>query len=132
MELHPRTSDFIKALDIQAAHEEKWAKVDFCTTQILGWTTIISSLATAILSAQGVSGISIACLAAIPGTILVIDRSFNFSRRARWHWEKLAAIRSFKYSLLYEAAELPVISKKYREYCIKMESAFPVLSLEKS
>jgi hypothetical protein len=128
--VEPQTpkADLIKKISARIAHDEKWAKTDFLCAQIFVWLTILASFFTAILAAtEKVSPLLVAFLAAIPGTVIVVEKSFSFGKRARWHWEMVATLEGLLNSLLYEEASIDEVSRQLSEHRKVMEKSFPIL-----
>lgn len=121
-------SELIKKIATRIDHDERWARLDFLCAQIFVWLTILASFFTAILAAaEAVPPLLLAFLAAIPGTVIVIEKSFAFSRRARWHWAMVAALEEYKSKLEFQNADVAEVAKLFGEFRKVMEDSFPIL-----
>ncbi|MBI4189613.1 MAG: hypothetical protein HY525_03640 [Betaproteobacteria bacterium] len=111
--------------------DEKWGRLDFMWAQVFTWLAILASFFSAILAAaEAMPKLALAFLAAVPGTVIVIEKSFSFARRARWHWEMMAGLDQLLNALSYEGATIQEISKKLGEFRRDMETRFPGFSVE--
>jgi hypothetical protein len=72
----------------------------------------------------------IAIFAAIPGTVIVIERSFSFARRADWHHIMRAQLLQLENSAKYEGASMESVSKAFAELFLEMERKYPGVSTE--
>lgn len=128
MDNEEKRSELVKKIAARIDHDERWAKLDFLCAQIFVWLTILASFFTAILAAaEAVSPLLLAFLAAIPGTVIVIEKSFAFSRRARWHWTMVATLEEYKNKLEFQSADVGEVSKLLSEFRKAMEESFPIL-----
>lgn len=110
--------------------DNKWGKFDFILAQLFVWLAILASFLTAILTAadQVQEKLVLALLTAIPGTVIVIEKSFSFARRARWHWEMIARLEQFSNQLEFECSKVEEVSKRLGEFRFDMEKKFPDMS----
>lgn len=77
MEAEQKRTELIDKITTRIGYDEKWARSDFFCAQIFVWLTILASFFAAILTAaQAASALFLALLAAIPGTMIVIEKSF--------------------------------------------------------
>ncbi len=128
-----RRTALIEKLAARHEHDNRWAARDFMTAQLFLWTAVISSFATAILAAgadPSMPKLLVPTLAAIPGAVIVIDKSFSFSRRASWHWEMAVKIDQLLNRAQFEGAKVEDISKDLGELRIAMEQKFPTMSTD--
>lgn len=133
MDDEERRSELIKKISARIDHDERWAKLDFLCAQIFVWLTILASFFTAILAAaEAVPPLILAFLAAIPGTVIVIEKSFAFSRRARWHWTMVATLEEYKGQLEFQQVDVAEVSKLYGNFRKTMEDSFPILYADAS
>lgn len=128
-----RRAALLEKLAARHEHDTRWAARDFMTAQIFLWTAVISSFATAILAAAAdpaLPKLLVPTLAAIPGAVIVIDKSFSFSRRAGWHWEMAAKVDQLLNRIQFENAKVEDISKDLSELRMAMEQKFPTMSAD--
>ena len=111
--------------------DQKWGRVDFICAQLFIWLTILASFLTAILAAADEAPAwLIAILAAVPGTAIVVEKSFSFSKRARWHWEMVAALEELQRKLKYQNSSVKEIARQLSSYRSLMEISFPALNTD--
>src|SRR5260370_2809366 len=91
----------------------RWGDENFAIAQVRGWITIIASFGSAIAAAAKGPSIAVAITAAIPGTVILIDRNFAFVRRAKWHWLSYHKLLGLEHELKYQGAQVSDISKRY-------------------
>jgi hypothetical protein len=128
MDNEEKRSELVKKITARIGHDEKWARLDFLCAQLFVWLTILASFFTAILAAaEAVSPLLLAFLAAIPGTVIVIEKSFAFSKRARWHWAMVATLEEYKNKLEFQSADVGEVSELFSEFRKAMEESFPIL-----
>ena len=110
--LNEKAMELIATISARRQKDERWAKRNFLLSQLFVWSAILASFGSAILSATGsVNRIVVAIFAAIPGTVIVIERSFSFSRRANWHHIMRARLLQLENSVKYEGACIESVSK---------------------
>jgi hypothetical protein len=102
-----------------------FGRVTFNAAQLQGWLTVVASFGSAIAAAAGARGLVVAVAAAIPGTVILIDRNFGFARRAQWHWSSQGKLRELEHALKFQGAKVADISKKYTALRIEMDEKFP-------
>ena len=111
-------------------HHTKWEGRDFSSAQIFLWIGIVASVA-ASLHAAGAFAIDNklcgAVLAAIPGVVLIIDKTFKFAARASWHALYRASLKSLFRKLRNESAPINTVSAERSKLEFEMEKMFPPL-----
>lgn len=123
---NPKATELAQLIATRRANDAKWAQRNFMVAQTFMWLAIIASFGTAIASATAkVSPIVIAIFTAIPGTVILIDKSFSFARRAQWHYLMRAKLEQFENALRFEGASVDATSKSLSSLVIEMEQAFP-------
>ncbi|UVM36040.1 hypothetical protein LOY28_14920 [Pseudomonas sp. B21-017] len=133
MEAEQKRTELIDKITTRIGYDEKWARSDFFCAQIFVWLTILASFFAAILTAaQAASALFLALLAAIPGTMIVIEKSFAFGKRARWHWEMVATLEGYKNKLIFQDADVGEVSILLSEFIKEMEKKFPIVSVNAS
>lgn len=109
--------------------------MEFYNCTVFLWLAIISSFLAAILTANGdgnveISKLTLALLVAIPGVVIVIDKTFSFSRRALWSMHNAAKYEQLYNQLRYEALEIKDVSKNLAEAQFDMVEKFPAMSAD--
>ena len=131
MDEEQKRAALLGKIHTRKAHDDKWARTDFILAQLFVWLAILSSFLTAILAvADVVPKLVLALLAAIPGAVILVDKSFSFARRARWHWDMVAKLDQFSNQLQFEEARVEDVSKQLGEFRFDMEAKFPAMSVE--
>jgi hypothetical protein len=78
--------DILTRLNEMIAHHEKWGSKDFAISQWILWIAILSSFAATILvGKQQIDSLLLAVIAGLPALMLMIDKTFRFRDRAKWH-----------------------------------------------
>jgi hypothetical protein len=131
MESTDEKKELIKTISDRRQQDERWSKSYFFWSQVLLWFAILASFGSAIASAtKSVPSILVAIFAAIPGTIIVVERSFSFSHRASWHRIMRARLLMLENSLRYEGASIESVSKAFGELFLEMHPKYPGMSSE--
>jgi hypothetical protein len=126
-----KAQELAEKIAARRTQDNHWGVQCFIIAQIFLWLAIMASFGAAIASATGsVSPIIIAVLAAIPGTVIVIDRSFSFARRSSWHHLMRARLEQLENALRYEGASVESVSKALGELFLEMEPRYPGASVE--
>jgi|SRR2546430_15891576 len=126
-----KAMELIATISARRQKDERWAKRNFFLSQVFLWSAILASFGSAILSATGsVNRIVVAIFAAIPGTVIVIERSFSFSRRANWHHIMRARLLQLENSVKYEGASIESVSQAFAALFLEMEQKYPGVSTE--
>lgn len=106
----------------------RWARTDFMLAQVFTWLAILASFLSAILTAGETlkdNKLLLALLTAIPGTVIVIEKSFGFAKRARWHWEFEAALDKLHTQLTFGKKPIEQAAQEYGDLRVSMEVTFP-------
>ena len=113
-------------IDQQIHIAKTWASKNFLIAQTFTWLAVLASFGSAIAAAtEKVNSILLAIFAAVPGTVILIDKSFSFARRASWYYMKRAKVQQLRNSLSFEGAQTADVSQKFSELTIKLEEEFP-------
>jgi hypothetical protein len=108
------------------ASNRRWELINFIAYQLLLLISIFASFGSAILAAANVMpSIVIALLTAIPGVAIVLDRSFLFADRWRWHNAVSTQYSALENMLVFEGKSIEHVSKAMGEYQLLMETKYP-------
>ncbi len=111
--------------------DDRWARLDFSLAQLFLWLAILASFVSAALAAADtIPKLWLALLAAIPGTVIVVDKSFSFAKRARWHWEMSSRLERLLLKLQFEGKSVAEVAAEYGDLRVEMEDKFPGMSAE--
>lgn len=111
--------------------DQTWEKWDFIIAQCLLWLAILSSFISAIVVAgDQASKMVSALLAAIPATVIVIDKSFSFARRSRWHSLMYLRLDELVNDLQFRSRPVEEVAAKLSKLRLEMEQSFPAMSTE--
>ena len=116
----------LSELDKEIAKREKWSRSDFGLAQLvycIGLTA--SALGVLAVAIGGTHPAVLACLAAIPGIVLMIDRTFQMQTRAKWNFTYRHRVVELRRRLLYEGAPCAEISRRFSQLDQSMEGIFP-------
>jgi hypothetical protein len=122
-------SELRAELEALILHHRKWEFRDFLSAQVFVWVGIGASVAST-LYASGVLDIgrqTAAIVGAMPGVIIVVDKTFKFAARASWHAKYRASLNSLFRKLRDEHAPAPTVSQSFSKLEIDMEAIFPPL-----
>jgi hypothetical protein len=98
-------NDLLKRLRRRRTFDMCWETFNFALYEILLALSIIASFSAAIIIALGLgSKTFVVALTAIPGAAIVLDRTFQFSRRWRWHNAMSTRFLSLEQRLLFEGS----------------------------
>lgn len=116
-------------IELDIDHHRKWEATDLNLAQIFIGIGILSSIASAVVATNkfNVDEFYGVILAAIPGAVLVVDRTFKFSGRAAWHALYKASLKSLFRRLRDENADVKLISSERSKLEMQMEKMFPPL-----
>jgi hypothetical protein len=97
--------------------------------QLLVWIAILGSFGTAVASATELCPpLIIALCAAIPGTVIVIDKTLSFASRARlYHWMR-AEVECLKNGLQFQDVTTKDTVTAYNAIIREMTQRFPSVS----
>jgi len=113
------------------ALDERWGKGNFLLAQSFTWIAILASFASAIIVASGeCSKFWGTLLAALPGTTMVIEKSFSFAKRTRWNWEMIVGLEELHNQLMFEDIPVEQVSKSLSGFRKTMEAKYPGFSVE--
>lgn len=113
-------------LQTRRAFDEKWATTNFVLSQVFTATAIFASFGAAIVAAANItSPIVLAFLTAIPGTVIVVDRSFLFAARWRWHCTVATRFTALEQALVFEGGTVQEVSKAMTAFLLGMEERYP-------
>jgi hypothetical protein len=110
-------------------HHSQWGGHDFNVAQGLLWLGILAS-GFGSLAAGGVISLPrplSAAIAAIPGLVLLLDKTFKHSARSSWHAMYGARLRILNRRLRDEQANPADVSSELGRLEIEMENLFPPL-----
>ena len=106
---------------------EKWGRISFYIAQAFAWLVVLGSFAASVLSAGLVlNRIGLAVVAAIPGIVIVVDRTFAFARRAQWHNVLGARVERIENSLRFEGKSVHDASKELSGLLEAMHELYPL------
>jgi hypothetical protein len=89
---------------------------NYACAYIMAWVAVAGSIAATILAAVQVTPSWLtAIIAAIPAAVLAVDTTFNFERKAIWHWRTTKRFEGLIRKLRYENAEEAEVSKEFSE-----------------
>ncbi len=121
-----KRTELLDRLRKRRAFDDKWATTNFVLSQVFIGTSILASFGSAIVAAANIaSPIVVAVLAAIPGTAIVIDRSFLFGARWRWHCAVSTRYTALEQELLFEGGTVEQVSETMSEFLSDMEERYP-------
>ena len=110
-------------------HHWKWSGRDFAWAQIFIWLGIVASIAASLNAAKAFELCKLhgAILAAIPGAVLVVDRTFKFASRASWHSLYVAYLKALHRRIRDQGETEAIVSPDKSKLNIEMEKMFPPL-----
>src|SRR5215510_2557866 len=89
-------------------HHSWWGKLNFWTNELLFYSALVASCATAILATVGLTTTHLyAICAAVPALSLVLLSSLPFLARSSWHEEYCDNLDALERRLLFE--NLPIV-----------------------
>jgi len=118
---------FNDELDFTIKKRKKYEGWDFKISHIFIWVSILASFSSSILIAIGYEAIYkilISVLAGIPGLVVVIDKTFDFTRRAAWGTMYKIDLEELKDKVDFGKIESYEATKELRELNKKHESSF--------
>lgn len=110
--------ELLDELTKKIKHRRKFEVMDFRLAHIFLWLSIIASFASSITIASGIptgKNILFATIAGVPGLIILIDKTFDFKRRAIWGAMFRIALEDIKDDLVFRSGEPSMIVKHLRE-----------------
>jgi len=125
----------LEELTKAADQTKKFGWINYVCAYIVAWVAVAGSIAATVLAAvQLTPSWLTATIAAIPAAVLAVNTTFNFERKALWHWRTTRRFEALIRRLKYEKAEEAEVSKEFSE--IDMETfegwvAYSALSRQK-
>jgi hypothetical protein len=106
-----------------------WQQHDFNFAQLILWIAIVASTFAAITAAGALPLPKwlAAIVAALPGAVLVIDRTFKHGARSSWHALYAARLRGLNHGLRDRGVSVAEASKQLDELEVEMQKLFPSL-----
>ena len=118
--------ELLQVLRRRSAFDRRWEALNFAAYQVLLLLSIFASFGSAILAAANIaSPLLISMLTAIPGVAIVLDRSFLFADRWRWHNAVSTRFSALESMLRFEGKTVEYVSQAMGEYLSVMETKYP-------
>jgi len=118
--------ELLHVLRTRRTFDQRWELFNFVAYQALLLISIFASFGSAILAAANIAPpIVIALLTAIPGVAIVLDRSFLFADRWRWHNALSTHFGVLEHMLVFEGKTVEHVSQAMGEYLSLMETKYP-------
>jgi len=112
------------------AFDHRAAVCNFILGQIFVGTSILASFGAAIVAAANfASPIQVALLASIPGTVIIINQSFRFTDRWRWHCVVETRFMALEHKLVFENGNVEEVSRGMFDFLEEMEKKYPTGTL---
>ena len=110
----------------------RWALRDFLVAQVFVWLAIGGSFVASILSTikESIHPAVLATVAAIPAAVILIDRSFSFAKRAKWHYMFEAELERLANAVEFEGKDVAAVAHSFGELRVQMERSFPSLAVD--
>jgi flagellar biosynthesis protein FlhB len=105
-------------------HRRKFEVMDFRLAHIFLWVSILASFTSTIIVAFGVpvgKEILFAVIAGVPGLIILIDKTFDFKKRAVWGAMFRIELEDLKDEFVFKKGDPYEIAKKLRQIERKYE-----------
>jgi hypothetical protein len=118
----------IEDLEKRTQYDFNMGRHNFLIAQAFIWLGIVSSFGSAVAAAFRAQAWIVAVAAAIPGVVIIVDRSLNFAARGRWHDLLYTNIGALSRALRYEGASEKEISQKFSELLKASEESYPGLA----
>jgi hypothetical protein len=119
----------IDDLENRFHYDSTWGSRNFCIAQTFVWLGVGSSFGSSIAAALKAPPWIVAIAAAVPGIVIIVDRSFSFAARGRWHDLLSTNIGALARALKYEGAAEKEISQKFSELLKASEKSYPTLTV---
>jgi hypothetical protein len=105
----------LKELNEHIGRINRMATMNYTFAWLFAVTGVLGSIVATILSAAQIhAGWVTAVMAAIPGAVISIHNTFNFEKKALWHWRTTKLLKSLIRKLEYEKnPDLEAVSKDY-------------------
>jgi hypothetical protein len=100
---------------------------DFVIAQTLLWTGIVASAGSSLYASNVLTlpTFVAAVLGAIPAVVLLVDKTFRFSERSRWHWNYRVRLKAIERGVRDQGLPLPEASKTLNALDLSMVGQFP-------
>lgn len=104
----------IEELTKAAKQTRKFGWTNYVYAYIVAWFAVAGSIAATILAAvQLTPGWLTATIAAIPAAVLAVNTTFNFERKALWHWRTTKRFEALIRKLKHEKAAEATVSREF-------------------
>jgi hypothetical protein len=124
-----KNDELLSQIDRRVRGSRRWGIYDFLVAKASYWAAIVASFLATIAVSTGRSGTVVAIVAAVPGVVIIIDRTFHFADRAAWHWRYVALAKAIGRKLRFEGVTLAQVSRAFSELEIEMEKVRPSMDL---
>jgi hypothetical protein len=119
-------SDLLERIRKRVRFDKRNERVNFVFYQLFVGLTIAASFSSAIVAAYGsATRLTVALLASFPGLGILLDRNFQFSHRWRWHNAMGTELTRLEQKLVFEKADVSVVSEEFSKLLIEMEHIYP-------
>lgn len=124
-----KTAELKQRLVSRLKFDRRCEMVNFLGLHVLITISVLASFGTAIVAALNVASPTVlAILASIPGTAIIIDKSFRLADRWRWHNSVANRFAALEQSLTIEGKSVEEVSKAMTDFLCKMEAKYPAHS----
>ena len=123
------TTDLIGEIEQGIEHHARWYSRDFTLAQSILWIGILASAGSALIAAEvfDLEKWKGALIAAIPGVVIVVDKSFKFAARASWHSIFRTSLKGLRRDIRDNGMPHPEVAAKLSKLEEDMEKLFPSL-----
>jgi hypothetical protein len=119
----------LKELNQAAEQTRKYGWRNYILAYLVALVSVVGSIAATILAAvQLTPGWLTATIAAIPAVVLTVNTTFNFERKALWHWRTTKMFKGLIRRLKYENATEAEVSQMFSEIDVKTFEGWTVFS----
>lgn len=119
----------LKELNEAAKETRKYGWRNYTLAYSVAIISVAGSIAATILAAvQLTPSWLTATIAAIPAAVLAVNTTFNFERKALWHWRTTKKFKGLIRRLKYENAVEAEVSKKFTEIEVETFEGWTALS----
>jgi hypothetical protein len=115
-------------LENRLHYDSTWKLRNFVIAATFLWLGVGGSFGSSIAAAFKAPAWIVAITAAIPGVVIIVDRTFSFAARGRWHDLLYTNIDALARALKYEDAAEKEISQKFSELLKASQESYPTLS----
>ena len=113
-----KSQEVKKELKKELRLRSRWEMIDFYLAHIFLWISITASFSSAIFVAQGMymfgSKFWTAVISGIPGLVIIVDKTFDFARRASWGSMYKIELLQLKDDFEFGTIEPQKAAKKFR------------------